>query len=174
MRDVFETQMTRMASGLIALVLVLAACSGGPGSSPAADQGGASAASGGGSAASSDTSGGGGTGGDATVTGSVTSTGAYDGTWTWQAGNEAGPGIIGVTVTSDKGDFGSISVLDDGSITFTSGASALTAGSYKGTGAQVTSKNNAPCGFTLDNDVTGGGQTVHLKGTMTIEGGAFC
>ena len=65
-------------------------------------------------------------------------------------------------------------LLADGSITFTSGASELKSGSYKGTGAQVHMKNASgtqlPCGWTLDNDVTGSDGVIHLKGTMDITG----
>ena len=133
-----------------------AASNGAPGSSVAGSQGGAS--------------------GEATVEGSLVSSGIYDATWTWQAGNAAGPGIGGITLNSDKGTFGNIQVLNDGSITFTSGAPELSQnGSYAGTGAQVQLKDQVPCGFTLDNDVTGAtdGAVLHLKGTLTLHGGAF-
>jgi hypothetical protein len=104
------------------------------------------------------------------------SSGIYAATWTWTAGNEAGPGLIGITLNSDKGTFGSFEVLNDGSITFTSGAPELSGnGVYKGTGATVHLKDQIPCSFTLDNDVTGSsdGRVLHLKGTLTIIGGAF-
>lgn len=110
------------------------------------------------------------------VQGSLVSSGLYDATWTWKTGNAAGPGIGGITLTSDKGTFGSIQVLSDGSITFTSGASELSGNAvYEGTGAQVQLKDQIPCGFTLDNDVKGStdGGVLHLKGTLTIKGTSF-
>ena len=62
----------------------------------------------------------------------------------------------------------------DGSITFTSGAPELKSGSYKGTGAQVHMKDaggtQLPCGWTLDNDLTGTDGVIHLKGTMDVIG----
>jgi len=79
-------------------------------------------------------------------------------------------------VTSDKGTFGSIAVLADGSITFTSGAPELSGNAvYTGTGAQVVLTNEIPCGFALDNDLTGStdGGVVHLSGTLMIRGGVF-
>jgi hypothetical protein len=40
---------------------------------------------------------------------------------------------------------------------------------------QVQLKDQIPCGFTLDNDVTGStdGAVLHLKGTLTIIGTSF-
>ena len=75
------------------------------------------------------------------VTGSLVSSGLYSATWTWQPGNAADVGTGGVTLNSDKGTFGSIHVLADGSIVFTSGAPELKSGSYTGTGAQVHMKD---------------------------------
>jgi hypothetical protein len=119
--------------------------------------------------------GGGGGSGEATVTGSLVSSGIYDATWKWEAGNAAGPGIGGITVNSDKGTFGNIEVLSDGSITFSTGAPEISGGQpYKGTGAQVKMKDQIPCGFTLDNDLTGSdGKVLHMKGEMALSGGAF-
>ncbi len=102
------------------------------------------------------------------------SSGLYSATWTWQPDLAADIGTSGVTMKSDKGTFGSIQVLDDGSITFTSGAPELKSGSYTGTGAQVHMKDASgtqlPCGWTLDNDVTGSDGVIHLKGTMDVIG----
>jgi hypothetical protein len=124
--------------------------------------------------ASVDAGGGGGTG-EATATGSLVSSGILDATWAWVAGNAVGPGIGGITVTSDKGTFGNIEVLSDGSITFSTGDPTISAGApYKGTGAQVHMKDQLPCGFTLDNDLTGSdGKILHMKGSMDVVGGAF-
>src|SRR6202043_1224056 len=93
--------------------------------------------------------------GDTSVQGSLLSSGIYNATWTWQPGNAADVGIGGVTLNSDKGTFGNIEVLNDGSITFSTGAPEISAGSpFKGTGAQVHMKNvqgaDLPCSFTLD------------------------
>jgi hypothetical protein len=169
----------RSAPILLAVALGLAACGGA--SSPSAGAGGGATAPGagagaGGAGASADTGAAGSPGGT-NVTGSLVSSGLYDATWTWQPGNAADIGTGGVTVTSDKGTFGSISVLADGTITFTSGAPELKSGSYKGTGAQVHMKDaggtQLPCGWTLDNDVTGTDGVIHLKGTMDVTGTAF-
>ena len=117
-----------------------------------------------------------GTGAEAVVTGTLVSSGAYQATWTWHTGDAADPGTGGITVQSDKQTYGNIAVLADGSITFSTGAPELSAGQpYNGTGAQVRITNDAPCSFTLDNDVTGSDGTVlHLKGELTLSGGAFC
>lgn len=121
----------------------------------------------------------GGSPGETNVTGSLVSSGIYDATWTWQPGNAADIGVGGVTLNSDKGTFGNVQVLADGSITFTSGAPELSAAStFTGTGAQVHMKDASgtqlPCGWTLDNDVTGGdGSVLHLKGTMDVSGTVF-
>jgi hypothetical protein len=102
------------------------------------------------------------------------SSGLYDATWTWESGLAVDIGTAGTTVKSDKGTFESIQVLADGSIMFTSGAPELKAGSYKGTGAQVHLKDASgtqlPCGWTLDNDLTGTDGVLHLKGAMDVIG----
>jgi len=155
----------RAAAIFMALGIGLVACSPAPG---------ASAGSNGGSSAAGESQGT--VSGETTVEGSLLSSGLYDATWTWKTGNEAGPGIGGITLTSDKGTFGSIQVLSDGSITFTSGASELSGNAvYEGTGAKVQLKDQIPCGFTLDNDVKGStdGSVLHLKGTLTIIGTSF-
>jgi hypothetical protein len=119
--------------------------------------------------------GGGGGSGEATASGSLVSSGIYDATWTWAAGNQVGPGLGGITVNSDKGTFGNIEVLSDGSITFSTGAPEISGGQpYKGSGALVHMSGPIPCGFTLDNDLTGSdGKVLHMKGDMTVSGGAF-
>ncbi len=155
----------RAAAILLALGIGLVACT--PASSQPAASNGAPGSS---AAGSQDTS------GEGTVEGSLTSSGLYDATWTWEVGNAAGPGVGGITLNSDKGTFGNVSVLPDGSITFTSGAPELSQNAvYNGTGATVQLVNEIPCGFTLDNDLTGStdGGVVHLAGTLTIHGGVF-
>jgi hypothetical protein len=164
-----------LAAVLLSLGIGLSACS--SAAPPAASNAGAPSSGGGGAGASTDTGGGGGSA-ETTVTGSFVSSGGYEATWTWQPGNAAYVGTGGVTVASDKGTFGSIQVLADGSITFSSGAPELKSGSYTGTGAQVHMKDangtQLPCGWTLDNDVTGSdGVVIHLKGTMDIIGTPF-
>jgi hypothetical protein len=154
--------------------LGVAACGGTASSTGEASAGVAEPAPGGSPAAGGD----GGTG-ETTVTGELVSSGAYEATWTWQPDNAAGVGIGGITVNSDKGTFGNIQVLEDGSITFSTGAPEISAGSpFTGTGAQVHMKDASgtqlPCGWTLDNDVTGSDGTVlHLKGSMDISGTVF-
>ena len=179
MHNLVSASAWRFAAILLALAFLLATCSGG--SSPPANSNGGATASGAGSAgagagASTDT-GAAGSPGETTVTGSLVSSGLYDATWTWQPGNAADVGTGGVTVNSDKGTFGSISVLADGTIRFTSGAPELKSGSYTGTGAQVHMKNASgtqlPCGWTLDNDLTGSDGVLHLKGTMDVIGTVF-
>jgi hypothetical protein len=166
----------RLAAMPVVLALGLAACSGGSTPAPAQTNGsGASSGTGGsGGGAASPAGGSGGSPGATTVTGSLVSSGLYSATWAWQPGNAADVGTGGVTMNSDKGTFGSITVLADGTITFTSGAPELKSGSYKGTGAQVHMKDASgtqlPCGWTLDNDVTGTDGVIHLKGTMDIIG----
>ena len=173
MHDSSTGSARRLAIVVLIAGLVISACGGTAGSTGEASAGVAEPAPGGSPAA-----GGGGGTDETTVTGELVSSGAYDATWVWQPGNAAGVGIGGITVNSDKGTFGNIQVLEDGSITFTSGAPELTAASYTGTGAQVHMKDASgtqlPCGFTLDNDVTGSdGSALHLKGSMDITGTVF-
>lgn len=133
----------------------------GPGSSsgPAASSGGGPAASGG-----------------VSVTGSFTTSGLYDATWSWTPDLAADIGdLFGITVSSDKGTFGNITVMRDGTIQFGSGAPELSGGSdFTGSGANVTLgtgpvEGGYTCSFTLDNDLTGtDGSTLHIKGTMAF------
>jgi hypothetical protein len=161
---------------LLILGFALAACSGPAGSAGtgASSDTGTSATDGAAEAPAP-----GGSPGETNVTGSIVSSGLYDATWTWQPGNAADIGIGGVTLNSDKGTFGNIQVLADGSITFTSGAPELSSAStFNGTGAQVHMKDASgtqlPCGWTLDNDLTGSdGSILHLKGTMDVSGTVF-
>jgi hypothetical protein len=164
---------------IIAIAITAAACttSASPGASTGGGGGsaGPSVSSGGGPSAS--TGGGPSASGGVTATGSLTTSGLYDATWSWTAGNAADVGDLGsITLNSDKGTFGNISVMHDGSIRFGSGASELSAGTdFTGSGAQVTLNTKGPvpgtyvCGFKLDNDLTGhDGSTLHIKGTMTL------
>ena len=169
---VIDRSARRLAALMLTLALVLAACAASSTSSQELSQDQAPTPAAG---ASIDAGGGGGGTGEATVTGSLVSSGIYDATWKWEAGNAAGPGIGGITVTSDKATFGNIEVLSDGSITFSTGAPEISSGQpYKGTGAQVKMKDQIPCGFTLDNDLTGSdGKVLHMKGEMALSGGAF-
>jgi hypothetical protein len=170
----------RLAIVVLIVGLVVTACGGTASSTGEASAGIAEPAAGGSPpAGESPAAGGGGGTGETTVTGELVSSGAYDATWTWQPDNAVSVGIGGVTVNSDKGTFGNIEVLEDGSITFSSGAPELSGGSpFTGTGAQVHMKDASgtqlPCGYTLDNDVTGSDGTVlHLKGSMDISGTVF-
>lgn len=165
-----------LAAVLITLSLGLVACSGT--SSPPAAGGPPSSGTGSTGAGASTDAGAAVSPGDTLVTGSLVSSGLYAATWTWQPGNAAGIGATGgVTMNSDKGTFGNIEVHADGTIIFASGAPELHSGSYKGSGAQVHMKEaggaQLPCGWTLDNDVTGTDGVIHLKGTMDVIGTAF-
>ncbi len=172
MNVVITGSVKRLAAGLLLIAFVLGGCgtSTTSGQELSSDQAPTPQPAG----ASIDAAGGGATG-EATATGSLVSSGILDATWAWVAGNAVGPGIGGITVNSDKGTFGNIEVLSDGSITFSTGDPAISAGApYKGTGAQVHMKDQIPCGFTLDNDLTGSdAKILHMKGTMDVVGGAF-
>ena len=170
MHRLLQSSAPRLTAVVLISVLGVGACSSPSGSGQSSNGGTTSSA--GASAAGPGAS----VPGGVDVQGSLVSSGLYDATWTWQAGNAAGPGIGGITLNSDKGTFGNVQVLADGSITFTSGAPELSAnGSYTGTGADVLLINQIPCEFTLDDDVTGStdGGVLHLKGTLTIIGTAF-
>lgn len=169
MHDLSCVSARRLAAVLLTLGFGLAACSGGAG--PAAPTNDAAASPGPVASEGIPVEGG------VDVQGSLTSSGLYEATWTWQPGNAADVGIGGVTLNSDKGTFSNIQVLADGAISFSSGAPELSSGSYSGTGAQVHLKDvqgaMLPCSFTLDNDVTGTDGVIHLKGTLTIIGTPF-
>ena len=189
MHDTVTGSAWRLTVVLLTLALGVAACSAAASSpEPGGGAGASTDTSGAGAGASTDTGGGGayGGGGEAsagaagggsdagTVTGNLVSSGLYDATWTWQPDLAADIGVGGTSMKSDKGTFGNIQVLEDGSITFTSGAPELKSGSYTGTGAQVhmqdASGTQLPCGWTLDNDLTGSDGVIHLKGTMDVHG----
>jgi hypothetical protein len=171
----------------IAVSLLVAACGGsstpppasGASPAPTSTPGGSTSGGGGGiaspagsGAAASDA--GSGSGGSGTVAGSIVSSGAYSATWTWRSPNAVNPGEV--VLTSDKNTFGDLQVGSDGSITFTTGAPEVSAGSpFLGTGGTQTTKqvSGLPtvCGIAVDDDVTGtNGTTLHLKGSLTISG----
>jgi hypothetical protein len=109
-----------------------------------------------------------------TVQGSLTTSGAYDATWTWQPGNSVELGDLGgITLTSDEGAFANVSVKQDGTVSFGSGEVSEIGPSTTGSGAQVTldGQNMIVCGFTVDTDLTGApGGDLHLSGTMAFVG----
>jgi hypothetical protein len=73
------------------------------------------------------------------------------------------------TLTSDKGTFGNIKVMPDGSVSFGSAAEGFP-GQLEGTGATTTLDATGAfvCSFTVDTDLaTTDGKTLHLAGTMT-------
>jgi hypothetical protein len=151
------------------LALTVAACtpSGSPAGSSPADGGAPSAA---GSTAPDDGQAGSGEDG---VEGSLVTSGVYDATWTWEPGNYMQIGDIGgITLNSDQGTFGNITVKADGTIEFGSTAPELPVSTYEGTGAEVTLDTvniGYVCSFTLDDDLTGpDGSVLHIAGTMTI------
>lgn len=154
---------------VLAIGLVLGACSGTASAPPQGGSGGAtavpSAAVATGPSAAAGTDG---------FEGTLTSSGQYAATWKVVADAEANPfnAYNNPSLTSDKGTFGNIAVQPDGSVAFGSGASELTNGSYKGTGAKVTldSSGRFVCAFTIDNDLTGStdGAILHMSGGMTV------
>jgi hypothetical protein len=106
--------------------------------------------------------------------GSLTTSGTYAATWT--VSKDYAPDVLdsvnSVELTSDRQTFGYISVHKDGSISFGSGATELSAnGAYKGSGATVTLDHTGRfvCAFTLDTDLTGSndGTTLHIRGGLT-------
>lgn len=106
--------------------------------------------------------------------GTLTSSGQYAATWSVAAGAEANPfnASANPSLTSDKGTFGNIKVMPDGTVSFGSAASELTNGSYGGSGAMVTldSTGQFVCAFTVDTDLKGtnDGAILHMSGGMTV------
>lgn len=173
--------MIRRIAWLAVAVVAFSACSGGAG--PAASQGsGASGVQPGTSAAPGASSDGGSLPGASAdgvqILGSLTTSGAYEATWTWTPG-DAGDvlnGLGGVTLRSDKGTFATVNAEMDGTITFGSLVDAIGTAAT-GTGAQVKldSQNIAVCSFTADTDLSGApGGALRLKGSLTIVGGPWC
>ena len=81
--------------------------------------------------------------------------------------------VANPTLTSDKGTFGNIKVMPDGSVSFGSAAPELSKnGSYDGTGAKVTLDQTGQfvCAFTVDSDLKGSqdGAILHLSGGLTV------
>jgi hypothetical protein len=88
----------------------------------------------------------------------------------------------GVTLVSDKGTFGNISVSPEGNVSFGSGMGELSNyGQFTGTGATVTldPNNTGPnnvgnpfvCAFTVANDLKSsrdGSVTLHLAGSLVV------
>lgn len=155
----------------LGIVLVLAACSGtttpppqgGGGSTPSA------AATGAPTAPST------GAGGANSFEGSLTSSGLYAATWTVAPNAEIDPfnASSNPTMTSDKGTFGNIKVMPDGSISFGSAAKELGPNiSFDGKGATVTLDQTGQfvCAFTIDADLKGTRDSaiLHLAGSLTV------
>ena len=159
-----------MSALAVGLALALAACSTAS-SSPGSDGG---APSEGGAPSTQGPASNGGSGStEEGVEGSLTTSGLYDATWTSEGADNFMVGDIGsITLNTDQGTFGHITVKTDGSIEFGSTAPELPAASYTGSGAQVTLDTvniGYVCSFTLDNDLTGSdGSVLHIAGTMTI------
>lgn len=167
----------RLVAIPLALALGLAACAGGTGTSVGDDGAGPSvAASDAPSQPAPSTGGPPASLAEINVTGTLTSSGEYDGTWTWVPGNAAEPSQGGISLISKTSDYGNITVTADGSISFNSGVADLVAFTpFNGTGAQVVISNGVACAFTLDSDLTGSeNKIIHFEGTMTITGGAYC
>jgi hypothetical protein len=115
----------------------------------------------------------GGEGGANEFEGSLTSSGPYSATWTVSPDQEVTPFTVGVTLVSDKGTFGNISVSPEGNVSFGSGVPELS-GQFTGTGAMVTldpnefTGNRFVCAFTVDTDLTSRGVVLHLAGSLTV------
>ena len=153
------------------LALALAACT--PSGSPDGGGGGGPSTGGASSEGPAASNGGQSGSGEDRVDGSLTTSGVYDATWTWQPGNAMDIGDIGgITLNSDQGTFGNITVKTDGTIEFGSTAPELPVSTYAGTGAEVTLDTvdiGYVCSFTLDDDLTGpDGSVLHIAGTMTF------
>ncbi len=154
----------RQALGVATLILVIAGCS--SSASPTTDASTPQPAPGGTAA------GGGSAGGANGYEGNVVTSGGYAATWTVSPDMEANPfnGLNNPTLTSDKGTFGNIKVMPDGSVSFGSAADGFP-GQLTGTGATTTLDATGAfvCSFTVDSDLaTADGTKVHLAGTMTV------
>lgn len=182
---------TPMTSGgmkmrrIYALVLVtmivaatLAACSSGNGST---DQGSGTTAN---PADTATTSAGAVPLGDPSAEGSLEITGAtnadwMNSTWRWKSGdaiNTCSDLVVSITLTTEAGDYGflEVSTVDDpdGDITFGSGrlSDPLTGSGGKVTGELVgTQYKNVT--VSVDDDVSGGDVTAHVKGKFSLECG---
>jgi hypothetical protein len=153
----------RLALGIASLVALIAGCAGAAspttgGSTPV-------------SSADVPATGGQSAGGVEGFEGSLVTSGGYDATWT--VSPDQGPDPFNSsdhpTLVSDKGTAGNIRVMDDGSVSFGSGAPELS-GQYAGTGAVVTLDETGQfvCSFSVDTDLSSGESTLHIAGTMTV------
>jgi hypothetical protein len=157
----------------LSFALAVAACSGA--ATPTPESVGGTPTAGGsvaGNSAEASAGGGGGTNG---FEGKLVTTGLYAATWSAIQGAEVDPfnSYGSLTVTSDKGTFGNISVNPDGTVSFGSAAPLLVKnGSYDGTGAQVTLDKSSRfvCAFTVDTDLKGTTDSaiLHVSGNMTV------
>lgn len=161
---------------VVGLTLTLAACGGA--AAPSAPTGGGVASPAAAAPEPSTAAGGSGAsgaaGGGNGFEGSLAGSGQYTATWTVAPDMEAGPfnSVNNATMTSDKGTFGNIKVLPDGSVSFGSAATELGSNSsYDGTGAKVTldATGQFVCAFTFDNDLKGNndGAILHMSGGLT-------
>ena len=173
---------TRSRMGVVALLgglsLALAACSAAT-TSPGQAGGGATSAPAG---TTEPTAAGGGSGGGATAggggttgyEGNLSSSGVYAAKWSVAAGQEDPfNSVNNPSMTSDKGTFGNLKVMPDGSISFGSAATELISNSsYDGTGATVILDKSGQfvCAFTIDSDLKGNhdGAVLHLTGGLTF------
>jgi hypothetical protein len=157
--------MVKRVAGAVALLVALTACSGST-EAPTSE--------GDGSLAGSSGSGATGAAGSIEVQGSLVTSGAYDATWVWEPGNAAVTGPLGgITLTSDRDTFASITVLNDGTFTFQSGQVPEIGLGLSGTAAEVAldDQNIVVCRFTVDTDLAGApGGALHLAGTMSFVG----
>ncbi len=108
-------------------------------------------------------------------TGTVTTSGLYEATWSASADAELGPfnSVSSVILTSNKQTFGHIDVKPDGTVHFGSAAPEFGHSiAFAGSGAKVTldSGSTLVCAFTVDTDLTDESThaTVHLSGGMSV------
>jgi hypothetical protein len=166
----FERSLTRSLV-VVGVAMVLAGCSGA--ANPASQSGGGGPSPAGAPAAApAETSAAAGTNG---YEGTLTSSGLYAATWTVAPGVVANPfnSVGNATLNSDKGTFGNISVMPDGSVAFGSAATEMGHnGSFDGSGAKVTLDPSGQfvCAFTVDTDLKGStdGAVLHVAGGMTV------
>lgn len=168
MSSLLRVHVLRVAT-VAAIVVIAVGCGGGGGS--ATTSGGASP---GASARASDT--GSAAAGQGSVEGTITTSGAVSGTWSWKEGNAvSGTNAFEATISTADGRFGYVRVDMAGNVKFDSGA--VTTGPWTGTGGKVELKGSGTaqhaCGLSVDSTLKSGGTnptTLTLKGSLSIKG----
>jgi len=165
---------------MVGIALALAACAGTATPAPAGGGGGSSSpgpslAGSTASSAAASTAPSAATGGGQGFEGSFKTSGLYSATWSVAKDMPPNPfnSVNNPTLTSDKGTFGNIKVMPDGSLSFGSGATELGKNiNFAGTGAKVTldAGGQFVCAFTVDTDLTGSADKaiLHISGGMKV------